>query len=55
MPFSLQNTRVPVADRMAVDLPWAVLKELTSAFEPLEGSPVEWVLDHARSTDGARP
>lgn len=37
------------------DLPWSELNEILSTCELSESFPVEWMLDRARSSDGARP
>ncbi len=55
MPFSHQAPRVVVTDRAPTHLQWVELKEMISASELPEDASVEWMLDHARSNDGARP
>lgn len=54
MLLSHEAPRVAIAEPSPDYLPWGQLKEMISIPELLEGVSIEWLLDRARSNDGAR-
>ncbi|WP_299412390.1 hypothetical protein [uncultured Sulfitobacter sp.] len=55
MTISREARPVAIVDPSPSRLPWWQLKELIDTSELPADVSVEWMLDHARSSDGARP
>jgi hypothetical protein len=55
MLLSHEAPRIAIAEPSPDYLPWDQLKEIISTPELPEDASVEWLLDHGRLNDGARP